>query len=1061
MNTNTDIATEAAVAANNDDGSSNDNAISSNNAGPTDNLIASVLPPPPPPPEVAAESLPVTPVVRTPKQNQNQNQRQQMKINANDDENDEQENANDKDNEDPYQEDTNDNDHDMESEHENSEGGGGGEGGEEGEGGCFFADAMLDLEDARCIEETPEMRSKQRLFLQDDEDGDNGDGSNHGDDDNNGNGGDIETETDGNNNGNKDKHKKNRKMRKMSKLQLPPPPPLDDNDRISSISSISSLSSLRRSALAAAAAVTTNTSAIIKNINDTVNVSTSLNANPIANDTENVISSHNVNNVQEGQKINYRGQSSSSIGNNTNHNQTQQQMNSNSDEMYINNNNHEDETFSTTAINGNTTSYNTHSSNNNHNTIRPQRIVNDISSRNNMQRLAPTTQPKPPRQARDTNYILFFLVSLPLLFLPCTGGNSSNNNNNNDNDSGKVQITHTAFPTILATAASFILIKIIYSTRGGDEGDDSRYNIGTILFLSNLITCLSMPILTLQVYYLNIGPGSFYGDANSNSAGGEDLFGYHTLVLGMVFASIREIYLFAKLFKSGTGRASPTANIIQSQSQIMNNANSINMNMNVSVVNLSETINDGKRTTFRMVLNVALDVLSRSLRPMNVIRFVVCIAILQFCTVQIVKSGCVCAYNVGGVYFMMVVGAVGYWAVFLLVKFVALVCSGGVTVWFAQQSLLMEEMERMRRSEEGDAGVDADIDGGVDEYYYNGNGNGSGGNNGEDDREEEDDDDGLLMPEAYRNVNANVYSSVIEFDEGMDDDFDDDDDDTLMDSERFDVNPTSISGGGRNRSGNGNGSSGRDWQNTTVKSFLAYGVTTSFGSVLQCALLGPISNLVDVCIYYVDWFLALIVLASNRRQGRNTNNTVGDGRRTGMGGFQGMAIVGNGDGSGNENFSYLSLKEKVRVLWKRLEHKARTFVKNNDDMALCHVAAYHKSYKRAANDVMTLLHASGTTPILRDDISSHMCSSVSKAVSIIVVIIIGQPLSLHSSGLKHSTVCEIMVVSYMMCFMILSTVMEPLRASIKAVLVSFAQHPQSLSQAFPLVYHRLSRISDD
>jgi hypothetical protein len=37
--------------------------------------------------------------------------------------------------------------------------------------------------------------------------------------------------------------------------------------------------------------------------------------------------------------------------------------------------------------------------------------------------------------------------------------------------------------------------------------------------------------------------------------------------------------------------------------------------------------------------------------------------------------------------------------------------------------------------------------------------------------------------------------------------------------------------------------------------------------------------------------------------------------------------------------------------------------------------------------------------------------------------------------------------------------MEPLRASIKAVYVCFAQHPQSLSQAFPLIYHRLSRIS--
>ena len=48
-----------------------------------------------------------------------------------------------------------------------------------------------------------------------------------------------------------------------------------------------------------------------------------------------------------------------------------------------------------------------------------------------------------------------------------------------------------------------------------------------------------------------------------------------------------------------------------------------------------------------------------------------------------------------------------------------------------------------------------------------------------------------------------------------------------------------------------------------------------------------------------------------------------------------------------------------------------------------------------------------------------------------------------------------------MCYLILSTLIEPLRASIKAVYVSFAQHPESFSLAFPLVFHRLSRISNE
>ncbi len=96
---------------------------------------------------------------------------------------------------------------------------------------------------------------------------------------------------------------------------------------------------------------------------------------------------------------------------------------------------------------------------------------------------------------------------------------------------------------------------------------------------------------------------------------------------------------------------------------------------------------------------------------------------------------------------------------------------------------------------------------------------------------------------------------------------------------------------------------------------------------------------------------------------------------------------------------------------------------------------------------------------MQDDISAHMSTSLCKAISSVIVIFLSQPLIHRDSGLDHGTVCEIMVITYVMCYMVLSTMIEPLRASIKAVYVSYAQHPQSLSQAFPLLYHRLSRIS--
>jgi hypothetical protein len=52
-----------------------------------------------------------------------------------------------------------------------------------------------------------------------------------------------------------------------------------------------------------------------------------------------------------------------------------------------------------------------------------------------------------------------------------------------------------------------------------------------------------------------------------------------------------------------------------------------------------------------------------------------------------------------------------------------------------------------------------------------------------------------------------------------------------------------------------------------------------------------------------------------------------------------------------------------------------------------------------------------------------------------------------------------LLISFYLSYTVLFSALEPLRASIKTVYVSFAQHPDSLSAAFPLIYHRLSRLS--
>ena len=116
--------------------------------------------------------------------------------------------------------------------------------------------------------------------------------------------------------------------------------------------------------------------------------------------------------------------------------------------------------------------------------------------------------------------------------------------------------------------------------------------------------------------------------------------------------------------------------------------------------------------------------------------------------------------------------------------------------------------------------------------------------------------------------------------------------------------------------------------------------------------------------------------------------------------------------------------------------------------------------------------SAGVESIIHDDITTHMCSCLCSVVSGCVVTFFGMLLVTHRnatlSASKHSgippledtSLFEILLFSYILCYTLLFTALEPLRAGIKAVYVCFAEHPLSLSQAFPLIYQRLSRISE-
>lgn len=102
--------------------------------------------------------------------------------------------------------------------------------------------------------------------------------------------------------------------------------------------------------------------------------------------------------------------------------------------------------------------------------------------------------------------------------------------------------------------------------------------------------------------------------------------------------------------------------------------------------------------------------------------------------------------------------------------------------------------------------------------------------------------------------------------------------------------------------------------------------------------------------------------------------------------------------------------------------------------------------------------------MIHEDISTHMSSCVGGALSSLIVVFTGFVL-VHQRNRNHpeigdSAVFVDMSLAFVFCYTLIFTVMEPLRASIKAVYISFAQYPNALSQSFPLIYHRLKRMSE-
>jgi hypothetical protein len=290
-----------------------------------------------------------------------------------------------------------------------------------------------------------------------------------------------------------------------------------------------------------------------------------------------------------------------------------------------------------------------------------------------------------------------------------------------------------------------------------------------------------------------------------------------------------------------------------------------------------------RQAFFQALVAMVLDILSRSLRRASFFRVLTLILAIQFGVIVLWRWAILVA--LGQSPFVVLVTIVGFkWATGVVARMLSLIASGGVMAWFAQQSRLAQE---------------APPQGEVSE------------------QSSEDFPNERNITEAYLTVDAAVYQSVADMDDVLDDDDYEEDDDEFMEA------PSRREHTRREH----------ETAQSTVKSILYAGLTVSFGSVVQCGLLGGLAQFTWSQIRKVEQYQSLF----NRR---DTD-------------FQGMQI-----GSGEASI--------VAKLWAQVMAVARGFVKGHSDLAMCHVAAYHKSYQRAARDVATLIEDSGTLSV-----SSH------------------------------------------------------------------------------------------
>jgi hypothetical protein len=601
---------------------------------------------------------------------------------------------------------------------------------------------------------------------------------------------------------------------------------------------------------------------------------------------------------------------------------------------------------------------------------------------------------------KDVSWAIAFILIVPItLLFPIwfAGTNNSNNNNNENNNKSEIWIATGKAPKLATLHTIFwglgvaiVLSRLLYRTAGGGDGDDARHLASQFLLASAPISVSVFLMLIVAIKIMT--PHAFWPYA----------------IIPFWYLA-RDIYLFRRW-------------------------------------NMTATTPGGRQAFFQALSCMTLDILSRSLRRNACWRMIVSVLLVQFFVIMLWRVSLLAAIQSQSLIWILMATMGGKWATGTVARMLSLVACGGISNWFAEQSVLVEEMNNQLQQQQHQQQTKKDKNNNLNSRLDNVD-------------DEDTNDEEMIeftdmstnqrlpahslddLPEAYRSVDASAYTSVLQ-NEGMeDDDFYDEhqqgEDD--IDLRSYPTNSFTMSPSRQPKHSTSPPNSSR----TTVKQFLMAGLSINFGSVAKCGLLGGVAQFVWSQIRKIDHARAAF--------------------RRGGGNMQGMDIGGGPDDDQRAIGRISHVKECCNNIIFRMNFLAREFVRSHSDMAMSFVADYKLSYTRAAQDVALLLDEAGVEPILHDDISTHMSACVGGSVSGLIVLFTGAVLTHHrnrnSPHVLDSAIVLDMLMAFYFCYTLIFTVMEPLRASIKAVYVCFAQHPESLSQAFPLIFHRLTRMS--